>query len=404
MTTMPSLSASSIAAEAELARPAAPPPLRLLLLTDTALANTGGSERFLRNLVDRLPPDRYAVTVVQLDGNNPPGESVHVTESGTSVRLLNHPMGAIYGWRGLQAIQRLRRRVREESFDIIQSQHEKSDLLNLLLGPASVGRRLSNRRDMGFLKSNRLRWVFRLLNSRYDAVIAPAHEILTALSTHEGLNASKMLWIANGVDTDRFRPGSAERRQTARQALGLAKDEIAFGCVASLYPVKNHALLLRSFARVLASTPRAKLLLVGAGALAEPLAAQARELGIAHAVEMLGARPDIHQILPALDVAVLASRSEGMSNALLEAMACGLPVVATAVGGNLQLVRDGRTGFLVPSDDTEAMADALGRLAASALLRSTLGTAGQRRIEAEFSLGAMVNAYDRLYQRLMAPA
>ncbi|MBB1060614.1 glycosyltransferase [Marilutibacter spongiae] len=400
---MPSLSASSIAAEAAIASQPTPP-IRLLLLTDTALTNTGGSERFLRNLVGRLPPERYAITVIQLGADNAPGETAHVTEAGTSLRVLNHPIGPIYGPRGLRAILDLRARLRLESFDIIQSQHEKSDLINLLLGPRQMAVRLSNRRDMGFLKSPRLRHVFRLVNHRFDAVIAPAHEILAALAEHEGLPASRMLWIANGVDTDRFRPAHPAQREALRQALGLARDQVAFGCVASLYPVKNHAMLLEAFARVHAERPRARLLLVGSGALAGQLAGQAAGLGVADAVRFLGNRPDIHQILPALDAAVLASRSEGMSNAILEAMACGLPMVATAVGGNLQLVRDGATGFLVPSDDHGAMGDAMGRLADEPLLRAGLGQAARRRIESEFSLAGMVDAYDRLYQRLAGVA
>ncbi len=403
MTTMPSLSASSIAAEAAIASQPTPP-IRLLLLTDTALTNTGGSERFLRNLVGRLPPERYAITVVQLGADNAPGETTHVTEAGTSLRVLNHPIGPIYGLRGLRAIRALRARLRLESFDIIQSQHEKSDLINLLLGPREMAVRLSNRRDMGFLKSRRLRHVFRLVNHRYHSVIAPAHEILAALAEHEGLPASRMLWIANGVDTDRFSPAQAPRRQALRQALGLARDEVAFGCVASLYPVKNHAMLIDAFARVHAVDPRARLLLVGAGALAGELVAQAQALGLGDAVRFLGNRSDIHQILPALDAAVLASRSEGMSNAILEAMACGLPLVATAVGGNLQLVRDGETGFLVPSGDAAAMGDAMHRLVREPLLRASLGNAGRRRIESEFSLSGMVDAYDRLYRRLVGAA
>ncbi|MBB1087414.1 glycosyltransferase [Lysobacter sp. SG-8] len=399
---MPPWSASLIAAEPVAPEAVQPAPVRLLLLTDTTLENTGGSERFLRNLIERLPVDRYDVTVVQLGAREESDVQASLGASGRPLRLLGWPTAAIYGRSGRRTLRRLRDFVREGRFDIIQSQHEKSDLANAAARGAGACRHVSNRRDMGFMKNARLRLAFRLLNGRYDAVVAPAHEILGALARHERLGPGRMVWIPNGVDTAKFRPAaSAGQRQAMRASLGLGPDEIAFGCVASLYPVKGHAVLLDAFARVHARNPRCRLLLVGSGELAGPLERQAQALGLGAAVTQLGIRADIDRILPALDVSVLASHSEGMSNAVLEAMASGLPVLATAVGGNLQLVRDGVTGCLVPAADVTEMATAMDRLAGDAGLREQLGAAGRRRIEAEFSLETMVRAYERLYQRLL---
>jgi glycosyltransferase involved in cell wall biosynthesis len=407
---MPPLSASAIAVEprreaapAETAPVAAAPAarVRLLLVTDTSISFSGGSERFLRNLATLLPRDRYAVTLVELDAGHHAGAGRHGLADADHVDLRTLPVDAIYGPGGWRALRALRRMLREEDFDIVQSQHEKSDLFNALL-PRRPGRlHLSNRRDMGFKKSAKLKRLFRLLNPRFDCVVAPSQAILGELAGSEGLDAARMLWIPNGVDTRRFRPRQGAEREAMRQALGLPADAIAFGCVARLTPEKRHVDLVEAFARVHAAEPRARLLLLGDGPLRGEVEARAEALGVAGAIVPLGMRADVESILPALDAGVLASSTEGMSNAILELMACGLPVVATAVGGNPSLVREGVTGLLAPPCDPPALGEAMSALAADPGLRLRLGAAGRARIEREFSLAAMVRAFDQAYQRLL---
>jgi glycosyltransferase involved in cell wall biosynthesis len=409
---MPPLSASAIAVEDRPAQAAiadatrapravAPARIRLLLLTDTSIAFAGGSERFLRNLATMLPRDRYAVTVVQLDAGHHAGAGRHALSDASHVDLRNLPVDAVYGPGGWLALRALRSLLREGGFDIVQSQHEKSDLLNALL-PRRPGRlHLSNRRDMGFKKSARLKQAFRLLNHRFDCVVAPSQPVLGELARSEALDPARMLWIPNGVDTQRFRPRQGPAREAMRQALRLGRETIAFGCVARFTPEKRHVDLVDAFARVRATAPQARLLLVGDGPLRAEVEARATALGVADAVDLLGMRPDVESVLPALDAGVLASSTEGMSNAILEMMACGLPVVATAVGGNPSLVRDGATGLLAPPLAPDALGDAMSALAADAALRTRLGVAGRARIEGEFSLAAMVRSFDQAYQRLL---
>ena len=393
MTRIPSSSPSSIDGDAK------PERLRLLLLTDTPIVAAGGSERFLRNLLSRLPPERYAVTVVQLNGAARDLENGH--------RLVDHVLlhtldiGPVYGPRGWRALRQLRGLVRREKFHIVQSQHEKSDLLNALL-PRAPGRvQISNRRDMGFNKSPRLRLLFRFINHRFDCVVAPARPILANLGAGESLRLQRMVWIPNGVDSDRFAPATAEGRGAIRRSLGLAADAIVFGCVASLTPVKRHADLVDAFALLHRELPDAVLLLVGDGPLRAEIEAQVERLGLAGAVQLVGDRSNVEGLLPALDVAVLASSTEGMSNAILEAMACGLPVIATAVGGNLHLVRDRDSGRLVPPGAPPALAEAMRELAEAPTLRAAMGQSARTRIEREFSLDGMAHSFDRLYRRLL---
>src|SRR5690606_28944831 len=133
-----------------------------------------------------------------------------------------------------------------------------------------------------------------------------------------------------------------------RSQLGLEPRAFVFGCVARMVPIKRHADLLDGFAAATARHPEAQLLLVGGGPLEAELREHAARLGIAGRVVFLGERRDIERLLPLLDCFVLASSTEGMSNAALEAMACGLPVIATAVGGNAEVVEHERCGLLVP--------------------------------------------------------
>src|SRR5581483_5487354 len=201
-------------------------------------------------------------------------------------------------------------------------------------------------------------------------------------------------------DTQRFRPVDAAARTVLRDALGFDDAACVIGCVASFTPVKCHTVLVEAFAALHARHPGVQLVLVGEGPLRGAIEAQIAALGLAGSVHLLGARADIERILPALDVFVLASSTEGLSNAILEAQSCGLPVVATDVGGNGELVREGIDGRRVPPNDVAALAGALAELVADGQRRSAFGTAARERVEREFSIAAMVAAYEKLYGEL----
>lgn len=376
-------------------------PIRLMLVTDTAVLAPGGSERFLRNLVCELPADRYEIDLLQLAPEPEPERRVVADLGAPHVTLLHWPIGPVYGPRGGIAFARLGARLAARRHDVIQSQHEKADLMNALL-PRLLGGpvRLSSRRDMGFQKSPRLRDAFRRLNPRFDRIVAPSRAILDALVADEGVDEDRLVEIPNGVDADRFRPPSAEARAAARAAEGLSDDTLAVLCVASLSPIKRHRDLIDAFAALRDRLPAARLLLAGDGPRAEALRAQVDGLGLGEAVRFLGVRDDIGALLGAADVFALTSDSEGMSNAILEAQACGLPTVATRVGGNVQLVQDGETGRLVPPRDPAALADAIAACADPAWRRAA-GARARARVEREHSIPAMALRYDALYASLL---
>jgi glycosyltransferase involved in cell wall biosynthesis len=372
--------------------------LRLLILTDSPITVSGGSERFLRNLLGQLPAEQYHVTLVHLCETPPAYTVVHgdLPHSVRDVRFM--PFAALYGKRGIRAFLAVRKLVRTEGFDVIQSQHEKSDVFNALLPRgARHALRISNRRDTGFLKSARLRQLSRLLNRRFDMIVAPSTSILDAVERDEGAPRSRMHCIANAVDTERFRPLIDSNRQAALGAIGCTDSDLMIGCVADLVPVKRHEDLVDAFANLRSQFPDARLVLIGDGPCRETVERRIRELGIADSVRMLGRRPDIDKLLPAFHLFVLASDTEGLSNAILEAQACGLPVVATRVGGNPDLV-DADCGILVPPRDPEALAEAMGRLLRDRDRRKQMGAVARMRVVRDHSIAAMTRAYTALYR------
>lgn len=378
--------------------PVSGPPLRVLIVTDTAILGLGGGEGFLRRLVQSLPADRYRFDVLQL-APEPSGDWLMAAPPVGNVRLRYLPVRAVYGRGGLAALRYLRRLVRDGDYDVVQSQHEKSDLISALLPNGGSFRRISNRRDMGFHKSRKLRWIMRWLNRRFDRIVAPSAAILDVLVREDGVDPDHCLCIPNGVDTQRYAPLEPAQRATLRSQFGFAGDELVVGCAARLWDVKRHQDLVRGFARAHQHEPRARLVLVGSGPERPAIERLVAELGLGDVVSLLGARTDLDRILPAFDIFALTSSSEGLSNAILEAQSCALPVLATNVGGNPELV-DERCGVLVPPFDPAAIADALAALFADPDRRAQMGAMGRARVEKEHSLAAMMDAYDALYHEL----
>lgn len=375
-------------------------PVRLLLITDTDLALRGGSERFLAKLLEGLDPLQFEIDLIQLDnaGISRPQADFKPPGNG-NWRIEYRPVGAIYTIRGWRVWREVLARVREGRYDIIQSQHEKADLINALL-PNETSRhlRISNRRDTGFQKSWALKLLFVLLNHRYDRVIAPSKAILEQLARSEGVDRLKTVRLPNGVDCDRFRPSNHSQRVEGRTRLGLPEATYLIGCAARLVPVKRHEDLIAGFAMIAKAHPDARLVLVGDGSLHEQLAQQVHELDLDDQVLFLGEVRNMEQLLPVLDAFVLASSTEGMSNAILEAMACGLPIVATDVGGNPELVQPGSTGYLVEPFRPDEMARGLSELLERRDHGRQLGQAGRLRAEAIFSLPAMIDSFSTFYQ------
>jgi len=366
------------------------------VITDTDLALRGGSERFLVHLIKGLDPSSFSIDVIQLDKG--PNAARVLPENSPHLKLEYRPVGAIYSYRACKVWRELRARVRLGSYDIIQSQHEKSDLLCAML-PRGPGHtlRISNRRDTGFQKGLVLRTIFRLINHRFDLIIAPARAILQQLVAHEGVKQGRTICLPNGVNCEKFQPVNGAERCSRRASFGLPEDAYLLGCVARMVPIKRHRDLISGFALVAFSHPDARLVLIGQGPLEDELRSQIATLKITDRVIFFGESQDMEHLLPLFDVCLLASSTEGMSNAILEAMASGLPTIATSVGGNTELIDNHRTGILVPPFSAQAFATAMLDLLNQREHGRAMGRKARLRAEREFSLPAMISAFSGFY-------
>ncbi|MGY0611404.1 glycosyltransferase [Luteimonas sp. A501] len=245
------------------------------------------------------------------------------------------------------------------------------------------------------LSRPRLRALYRLSLMRTARVAGVGDQVAHHLVEQRLAPASRVAAVRNGVPVARA-PGDAERA-AARGALGLAADALVIGCVGRLVELKNHRLLLEQVPALAAMFPDLRVLLVGDGPMRMVLEEQARALGIAERVQFTGARDDVARLLPAMDVFALPSRTEGLSIALLEACAAALPVLASDVGGNPEIVCHGGTGLLFQSDDGAALRAALAQLLSDRALRASLGAAARAWVVASASIEAMRASYDALY-------
>jgi len=213
----------------------------------------------------------------------------------------------------------------------------------------------------------------------------------------------RIQFIKNGVDTERFAPGGAPAADVP-----FAEDDIVIGTVARVQDVKNHRGLIDAFAQLRARlvrkdaelAQRVKLAIVGDGPLLPAVVEQVETLGLENAIWLPGARSDIGALLQTFDVFALPSLAEGTPVSMLEAMACGLPVVASNVGGIPEVIADGAQGLLVPVGDVDALERAMARYVADPALRARHGKAARARVEERFSMRAMVAAYGGLYDSL----
>jgi glycosyltransferase involved in cell wall biosynthesis len=213
-----------------------------------------------------------------------------------------------------------------------------------------------------------------------------------------GFPLDRIQTIRNGVELSRF--AGHMGREDARHALGLPAEVPVVGAVGRLVPVKDHVGLVEATALLGRDGLRPIVAIAGDGPLRADIETRAAALGVQGQVRLLGHRQDIDTVFTALDVFVLPSRSEGLSNTILEAMAAGLPVVATHVGGADEMVVDGATGLLVPPASPQALAAALRRLLLDPALRTTMGHAGRARVEKDFDLAETVRQYEGLYTDL----
>ncbi len=262
-----------------------------------------------------------------------------------------------------------------------------------------LSRLVNTRHGMGQANpGSRAEWLYRRSMTRTDAVAAVCEAARARFEAQGVQPRTRLVSIPNGIHVERFQLADAAERRALRASLGLPVSIPVVGSVGRLNPVKDQALMLDAVARLRARGVDVALVLVGDGPLRDALATQVARLGLGDRVRLLGDRGDVPTLLRGLDLFALSSRSEGYSMALLEACAAGLPIVATDVGGNREIVFDGRNGRLVAAGDVEAFADAVAGLVAEPALAARMGLAARAWALRDATVATMAERYHALYR------
>jgi len=357
----------------------------------------GGAQTHLANLALGLDPDRYRPTLVCLAGGGETAELL--TERGLPVEVLGTPK--IYGLVALRALLGFVQRLRATRPAILHCYLSSANIFGSFAAPlARVPRLITTRRDTGFDDGRGLQRALRATNRVSDCVVSVSHDVADVVAERDGIGPPLLRVIANGIDLDRFRVSG--RRDQIRRDLGIATTAAVVLSVGHLSAIKATDVLVDAAAEVVRSHPEAVFLKAGAGDEQERLEAQIARLGLNNSFRLLGGRNDIPDLLEAADIFALPSRSEGIPNAAIEAMAMGLPVVASRVGGIPEIIRDGVEGLLVPPDDAAALARACRDLIGPSDLARHLGEAARLRASNEFSAAGMAQRYQELYDELLA--
>jgi len=358
----------------------------------------GGLENGLVNLINAMPAGRFRHAVICIDGH---------TDFSERIRRDDVPVidiGKKPG-RDLSALWRLYKTLRQLNPDIVHTRNLAA--LDALVPAALAGCRQRIHGEHGWNvedlqgSSRKALWLRRLHSPWVSHYVAVSRDLRDYLVDRVGIADKRVSLIRNGVDTERFAP--ARDRLAVREGLApvLDRHSCVIGTVGRMDPVKDHANLASAFIKLLGENPdyaHARLAIIGDGELKATVTAMLRDAGLESKVWLPGPRDDVTRIMQSLDVFVQPSLAEGISNTVLEAMASGIPVIATDVGGNPELVEHGNTGLLIPPADTDALAAAMRQYLLDEELRLRHGEAGRRRALDVLSFTGMLERYVDLYE------
>jgi len=259
---------------------------------------------------------------------------------------------------------------------------------------------VENREDQGFdWGVHEYSWL-RLTRNLPDRIVCVSEAVKQVVMERERVKEDRVVVIRNGVET---LPETGESSVDLRKELGIGEDDLVVGMVANFNrSVKGVSLFLDAVPEIVKAVPAARFLLIGRGKEEKTLSDKARTMGIETYVRFAGYRKDIHRCYATMDISALTSFSEGLSITLLESMRCGLPVVATRVGGNPEVVLEGETGYLVPAGDVPAFASRTVTLLLDRELRKKMGEEGRRRVERHFLLRDVAKRYEEIYEGLLS--
>jgi glycosyltransferase involved in cell wall biosynthesis len=359
--------------------------------------NIGGTELNAVRLAERLDKSRFLLRIVSLQADGPLADRYRAA----GVPLDVFSPGSIAGPNGLREGVRLRDHLRRHGIEVFHAHDMYSNLFGCFWARLSGAKVIASRRWQGVPAPSRGWKIASRVPYRIAHVaLANSPRVGDILHELDRVPRRRIAVVSNFLDERTFDPPSEDVRNAVVRELGLAGARATIGVVANLRPVKDHAMLLQALARLHSRWPDVKVVLVGEGPSREELQRLAEQLGVAAQVVFAGRRPNDPNLNFLFDIGVLCSKREGLPNSVLEAMAAGIPVVATDVGGVGDAVVDGETGHLVPAGDAGRLAMALDSLLANPDRARAMGAAGRARAATMYSPEAALTALESLYLRL----
>lgn len=358
----------------------------------------GGMERGLLNIVNHGDPSRFTHTIICLTEAG--AFARQITSASCQVIELHKYPGHDFG-----VIRKIASAASQCRLDILHARGwptlvETAVAARLARVKATVygfhGKTMSDLSQRSLLR----RAVQALTIRAYRNVVTLNSRMRSDFAREAWLPESRIAVIANGVDVTRFSPG--RKNEAVRKQYGLPADRLIVGNVARLDPVKNHEVLLHAVAKIAKHRRPPFVLIIGDGDHRPVLEQLIKALGLTNHVLLPGYREDIPSFLSCMDVYVQSSHYEGFSNTVLEAMASGLPIVASDVGGTRDLFLEGQEGRFFAPNDAQGLADVLTKFQENELLRKAMGDRARRRAAETFSLEAMVRQYEALYEKLVS--
>jgi len=365
---------------------------RILYCIDS-LGLDAGTEIQLTEMIRRIDKEKFEIHLCCFE------ESPRMQELSAHCTPIVLPVRKLLSINGLKQIRRLRHYIKTNDIDIVHTWMVDANIVGTLAAIGSGCKAsVSSRRNLGYWWTPKYRVVYWCLNRYTTRFLANSHRVRDAVIEAEGVSSEKVDVIHNGVDATRYTPGCGD--PSVLRSLGVPDGMRIVGIVGNLRPVKDHALFLRAAKLIAESVPDVGFVLVGVGPLRHELAEQAEDLGIKDQVFFSNGKGAVVDYLGRMCIGCLSSESEGFSNALLEYMAVGLPVVATQTGGNIEAVENGVSGYLVPPGDFVTFANRIIELLNDEKIRAKMGREALARCRTMFDIGGVIQCYEDYYAEL----
>ena len=369
--------------------------IKIAFIIDTIATPGAGTEKQLLLLLEKLDRNRFAPQLICLRDS----AWLQANTLPVPVKVLN--CGSMKSLSFVSDLKRLSAFLRAERFQIAQTFFVDGNIYGTVAAHfAGVRAIVSSRRNIGYWHNRLQLTILRFLRRWTSHYLANSQAVVDKTVATEGVARDRLTLIYNGLDLDRFKPDAEDARRRMRHSWGVAAEDILIGSVANLRPVKNIDTLILAAARLAESNPGLRLVVVGEGDQRERYQDLIDSSGMRDRFHLVGAQTDIASCLAAIDIAALVSQSESFSNSLIEYMAAGKPIVASAVGGNIEAIEHDRTGLLFDIADPGGLQAALGRLVSDRELAARLAREARQDALARYAWQTCISAHEQFYLSL----